>query len=254
MVGHESSLSSPSASIVTNSASVFSNTPTITSQTMSTTPSSPTSPTSPQSTVASPIGTSPGTTKAHDYGELDEYHLAAYCMLDALSGRDKHGHLTIFRQGWTVRAAFFFHTSEWELRLFYAFALLYTITTYLDEDHRVLSIAFVPPALLFFALDLFAKTHYMTIRDCFSKIWNAAEVTIPEEVCMKKSKMVENELVYRRWGKRRKRERERVRVSVCICERKGDDFCVLFIISLGISTDCRVSFLPSLPCSSFLSS
>ena len=97
-------------------------------------------------------------------------------MLDALSGRDKHGRLTITSKSRSAQFAFFFHTSEWELKLFYVATILHTICAYLDDGHTALALGLTAPCLLVFILDIAAKIHYMTPRDCLSKTWNMAQV------------------------------------------------------------------------------
>lgn len=112
----------------------------------------------------------------YDATGLDEYHLAAYCMMDALQGRDKHGRLHMTARSRFVQLLFFYQTSDWELRAFYVFVLLHSLSAFFERASPSIAIGLTVPSLVFFIIDITAKSIFMTPRDCLSKRWNFGQV------------------------------------------------------------------------------
>jgi hypothetical protein len=96
--------------------------------------------------------------------------------MDALMGRDKHGSLSVVNKTRFIRWAFYFQTNEYEEWAFSLATLLFSICAYLEANTVGLALGLTAPCIVLFCLDIVAKIHYMTPRDCLANPWNVIQV------------------------------------------------------------------------------
>lgn len=106
----------------------------------------------------------------------DSYHLAAYCMLDALAGRDKHGITTMSTKSPFIRAAFQIQTSNVEWFVFCAAVVVHTVMAFTEDGYRTSATGLTAVCLLIYIADIVLKMIFMTPQDFFRKTWNAGQV------------------------------------------------------------------------------
>eukprot|EP00047_Mylnosiga_fluctuans_P018913 m.76400 g.76400 ORF g.76400 m.76400 type:complete len:921 (+) comp7870_c1_seq1:54-2816(+) len=109
-------------------------------------------------------------------GEMDEFHMAAYSMLDGLQGRDKHGLMSLIKRPTWIQYAFHFQTSDLEAWGFLIAVAVHCLAGYFEQSNAALGLALAAPCLVVFVLDILAKMAYMTPSDCLNKPWNFVQM------------------------------------------------------------------------------
>ena len=114
--------------------------------------------------------------QAEEAATTDAYHSAAFCMMDALAGRDKHGMMTLSSAPPLVRTAFAIQTSNAEWAVFCIAVFVYVVVAFTEDQFPTSATALTSICLAVFVSDIALKMVYMTPLDYVGKIWNAAQV------------------------------------------------------------------------------